>query len=544
MTTRSRDNTRTPRVFPDFVTFHASTPPTTEPRTYTQAQKYTEWCNAMQTEIDALHSAQTWVLVPPPSTTNVVGCKWVFRIKRHADGSVSRYKARLVAKGYHQTEGIDYTDTFSPVVKPTTIRLVLSLAFSLGWGIRQVDVNNAFLHGDLSETVYMAQPPGFIDPTYPHHVCLLKKAIYGLKQAPRAWFSKLSNTLLEFGFTQCVSDTSLFIYCHQSVTCYMLVYVDDVIITGNSPEFVSEVVSRLHSRFALKDLGIISNFLGIEATTHNNVLHLSQQRYLLELLQRTGLSQCKPLSTPVSSGQQLSKHTGVLLPDPSEYRSTVGALQYLVLTRPEIAYAVNKASQFLQNPTDRHWIAVKRILRYLKGTITHGLCIRRSRNLTLHAYADADWAGCPDDRRSTTGYCVFLGPNLISWSSKKQHTVARSSTESEYRALAHTAAELRWIMSLLSELRVSLSFPPTLWCDNIGATYLAANPILHQRTKHLEIDLHFIRDMVLSRTLTVKYVSTNSQFADVLTKGLMADRFNDLRIKLSVLPAASLEGAC
>ncbi|KAJ0531909.1 putative RNA-directed DNA polymerase [Helianthus annuus] len=452
---------------------------------FRQAQQWSVWWDAMRVEMDALYANQTWSLVPAPTGANIVGCKWVYRIKRNPDGSVSRYKARLVAKGFHQTEGIDYTETFSPVVKPTTIRIVLSIAFSRGWSIRQVDVNNAFLHGDLSETVYMSQPQGFVDASRPHHVCLLQKALYGLKQAPRA--------------------------CRDSVMCYVLVYVDDIIITGSSSDFVTHLIERLHSRFALKDLGKLSYFLGVQATFSDDVLHLSQQRYLLDLLQRTGLAQCRPLSTPVASGRQLSRHTGISLPDATMYRSTVGALQYLVLTRPEIAYAVSKVSQFLQTPTDRHWEAVKRILRYLK-----------------------DWAGCPDDRRSTTGYCVFLGSNLISWSSKKQHVVARSSTEAEYRALAHTAAELRWVMSILRELHVVLSCSPTVWCDNIGATYLAANPVFHQRTKHLEIDLHFIRDMVLSQILRICYVPTASQIADILTKGLSADRFSFLRSKLHV----------
>ena len=246
----------------------------------------------MRAEIDALHANQTWRLVQAPTDANIVGCKWVYRIKHNPDGSVSRYKARLVAKGFHQTEGIDYTETFSPVVKPTTIRLVLSVAFSRGWSIRQVDVNNAFLHGDLSEIMYMTQPLGFVDPSRPHYVCHLQKALYGLKQAPRAWFSKLSTALLADGFTQCLSDVSLFVYSRDSILCYVLIYVDDIIITGSSPDFVSGLIGRLHSQFALKDLGQLSYFLGIQTTFSEDVLHLSQQRYLLDLLQRTGLADC------------------------------------------------------------------------------------------------------------------------------------------------------------------------------------------------------------------------------------------------------------
>lgn len=544
MITRSRDHTRPVRTFSDHVLYQAHTHSDIEPSTFGQAKKWSVWWDAMNVEISALHSNQTWVLVPLPPNANIVGCKWVYKIKRNPDGSVSRYKARLVAKGFNQTEGIDYTETFSPVVKPTTIRLVLSIAYSRGWDIRQVDVNNAFLHGDLSESVYMEQPPGFVDPSRPQHVCLLKKALYGLKQAPRAWFAKLSTALLSFGFTQCVADTSLFVYSTSGSTCYVLVYVDDIIITGSSSTFVADLIRRLDSQFALKDLGTLNYFLGIQASFAPDGLHLTQQRYLLDLLHRTGLSQCKPLSSPVSPGRQLSRFAGVPMDDPLLYRSTVGALQYLVLTRPDIAYAVSKVSQFLQTPTDRHWIAVKRILRYLRGTSSSGLHIRRTTDLSLHAYADADWAGCPDDRRSTSGFSIFLGSNLISWSSKKQHIVARSSTEAEYRALAHTSTEIRWLLSLLSELRVTLSASPTLWCDNIGATYLAANPVFHQRTKHIEIDLHFIRDMVLSRMLQIRYVPTSLQIADIQTKGLPASKFQFLRSKLHIIPDVSIAGGC
>lgn len=544
MVTRNRDHTRRPKQFPDHLVYNAVSEsiPTFEPNSFAQARKWSVWWDAMRAKISALHSNRTWVLVPPSSCTNVVGCKWVYKIKRNSDGSVSRYKARLVAKGFLQTEGIDYTETFTPVVKPTTIRLVLSIAYSRGWDIRQVDVNNALLHGDLSETVYMSQPPGFVDATRPDHVCLLTKALYGFKQAPRAWFAKLSGALLKLGFTQCGFDASLFVYHSSSITSYILIYVDDIIITGSSSGFISALIQKLHSQFSLKDLGKLNYFLGVQATFSETGLHLSQQRYLLDLLQRTGLSQCKPLSSPISPGRQLSRYSGIPLADPLLYRSTVGALQYLSLTRPEIAYAVSKASQFLHRPTDIHWIAVKRILRYLRGTSTHGLLIRKSNDSVLHAYSDADWAGCPDDRRSTSGYCVYLGANLICWSSKKQHVVAQSSSEAEYRALAHDAAEIRWLKSLLKELCLTLSCPPTLWCDNIGAMYLAVNPVFHQRTKHIEIDLHFIRDMVMSSQLSVRYVPTTVQIADILTKGLPASRFATLKSKLHIVHDVLLAG--
>ena len=235
----------------------------------------------MSEEFDALVSNGTWDLVPSAAVNNVVGCKWVFRIKRSPDGSISRYKARLVAKGFHQRPGLDYTDTFSPVIKSTTIRIVLSIAVSRGWSLRQLDVNNAFLQGHLSETVFMAQPPGFVDPAYPSHVCHLKKAIYGLKQAPRAWYNELRQFLLENGFVNSHSDTSLFILNTNGCILFLLVYVDDIIITGNNGDSIDKFVLTLAQRFSIKDLGLLSYFLGVE------VLSCPSGMYLLSVWNMT-----------------------------------------------------------------------------------------------------------------------------------------------------------------------------------------------------------------------------------------------------------------
>jgi len=403
-----------------------------EPTCYSQASKNPEWRAAMNNEFDALLKNGTWSLVPFSPQMNVVGSKWVFRIKRKANGDIERYKARLVAKGFHQQPGIDFAETYSPVVKPITIRTVLSIAVSAGWEIRQVDVSNAFLHGLLQETVYMAQPPGFQHPQYPAAVCKLRKAIYGLKQAPRAWFSRLSARLIDLKFTSSKSDSSLFIYKAKGITIFVLIYVDDIIITGSHPETISQLIKDLHDSFALKDLGRLNFFLGVEATWHPDGLHLSQQRYIHDLLTKTNMLLAKPISTPLSASTTLSRFEGSTVTDPTSYRSTVGSLQYLSLTRPDIAFAVNKVSQFMQDPRDSHWSAVKRILRYLKSTISHTFCIHKNSSKQLTAYSDSDWASCPDDRRSTSGYCVLLGKNILSWSSKKQPTVSRSSTESEY----------------------------------------------------------------------------------------------------------------
>ncbi|XP_019194752.1 PREDICTED: uncharacterized protein LOC109188562 [Ipomoea nil] len=288
---------------------------------------------------------------------NIIGCKWVFRTKRTTDGAVDRYKARLVAKGFNQVAGEDFFDTFSPVVKPTTL-----------------DVYNAFLNGHLAETVYMKQTPGYEDPTHPDHVCLLQRSLYGFKQAPRA--------------------------------C-------DVVL-------VNHLLGRLASTFKIRDLGKPGFFLGIETIHTGDGMVLSQRRYMTYLLNRSGMVDCKPLTTPVSVSQPVTP-SDQSYENPTQYRRIVGALQYLTITRPDLAYAVNRLCQFMHSPTDDHWGIVKRVLRYIKGTLDYGLHLVSSLTSTIHAYLDSDWAGCPIDRKSTSGYAVFLGSNLIMALLKTMH---------------------------------------------------------------------------------------------------------------------------
>jgi len=381
--------------------------------------------------------------VPPKSRQNIIDCKWVYKIKKKADGSIDRYKARLVAKGFKQRYGIDYEDTFSPVVKIATVRLVLSVAISRGWCLKQLDVQNAFLHGVLEEEVYMKQPPGFESSDAPNYVCKLDKAIYGLKQAPRAWYSRLSTKLISLGFVFSKSDTSLFIYNKGGITIYMLIYVDDIIVTSNAPEVVTALLADLREDFALKDLGKLHYFLGIEVKEDKEGIILSQAKYAQDLLTRVGMLDCKPCTTPLSATEKLSSYEGTPLSaeDSTRYRSVVGGLQYLTITRPDVSFAVNRVCQFLHNPTTIHWTAVKRILRYIKYTISLGLRIQKAVYFSLSAFSDADWAGDVDDRRSTGGFAIFFGANLISWSARKQPTVSRSSTEAEYKAMANATAE-------------------------------------------------------------------------------------------------------
>ncbi|GKV30743.1 hypothetical protein SLEP1_g39523 [Rubroshorea leprosula] len=532
MVTRSQNN-----IFKPKTLFHATKSPLSlpvEPTCATQALKDPNWRQAMSEEFSALVRQGTWELVPSHPSQHVLGCKWVFRLKRGKDGSIKRYKARLVAKGFHQRPGSDYFNTFSPVIKPTTIHTVLSLAVSRGWSIQQLDVNNAFLHGHIDEVLYMQQPTGFVDHNFPSHVCRLRKSLYGLKQAPRAWFRALKDFLLAQGFFHSKSDNSLFIYHKGSTWIYFLVYVDDIIVTGNDSAPVQSIMQVMSATFSLKDLGPLSFFLGIEAISTKDGLFLSQQRYILDLLQKTGMADAKPVSSPLASTSVLQLSTGTPLSDGTNYRKIVGSLQYLSLTWPDLSFAVSRLSQFMHRPTDSHWQAVKRVLRYLRGSVSHGLLLRPQPTLSLHAFSDADWAGDRDTYTSTTGYLVFLGSNPLSWRAAKQQAVARSSTEAEYRALATAASEVVWIQHLLSELGVSSSIPPAILCDNIGATYLSSNLVFHSWMKHIAIDLHFVRELVDRKVLHVSHISSHDQLADALTKALPSLRFRSLRSKIGV----------
>uniref|UniRef100_A0A2N9J9Y4 Integrase catalytic domain-containing protein n=1 Tax=Fagus sylvatica TaxID=28930 RepID=A0A2N9J9Y4_FAGSY len=522
--------------------FHATDLPP-EPTTFSHASKIPEWKAAMDLEYQALITNGTWTLCPRPPNRKIIRNKWVYRLKQKADGSLDRHKARLVAKGFDQEDGIDYTETFSPVIKPTTIRVLLALAVHYDWSIHQLDVSNAFLHGSLLEEVFMEQPRGFVDALRPNHVCRLHKALYGLKQAPRAWFTRLRQSLVHLGFKESLVDASLFTFHHSDIHLYVLVYVDDILVTGTHSSHISTLIRTLQQEFPLKDLGALSYFLGIHVVRNSQGLHLSQSKYIVELLHRAHMIGAKPCSTPTASSSKLSLHDGVSLSEATEYRQIVGALQYCTLTRPDIAFSVNQLCQFMHSPTNTHWAAAKRVLRYLKGTIDHGLFFSKS-SLHLHAFCDSDWAGGPDDRRSTTGFGIFLGSCLVSWSAKKQSVVARSSTEAEYRAMAITTADLYWIRMLLKDLHVPLSSPPVLWCDNAGALALASNPVFHARTKHIEIDYHFIREKVVNRDMSLRFISTGDQRADIFTKGLPTPRFQLLRDKLLVSSCpVSLRGA-
>ncbi|XP_060212165.1 uncharacterized mitochondrial protein AtMg00810-like [Lycium barbarum] len=382
----------------------------------------------------------------------------------------------------------------------------------------------------------MKQSPGFIHPDFPDHVCKLTKAIYGLKQAPRAWFHRFSTFLLSHGFICSKSNTSMFVRRSSSGILVLLLYVDDIILTGSHSTLLNQFISLLSRQFSMKDLGELHYFLGVQAIRSSNDLHLSQRKYISDLLLKFHMYTCKPVVTPLASRTTISLMDGELLSDPSEYRSMVGTLQYLTLTRPDIAYAVNLVSQFMHAPRNTHLHCVKRIFRYLQGTLAHGLFLRASSsNSLVVAYSNVDWAGCLDSRRSTTGFVVFLGSKLISWRAKKQPTVSRSSTEAEYRAIAYTVAETSWIRHVLCELGLYLREPIRVLCDNVSSTYMSRNPVFHDHSKHIDIYYHYVRDKVAQGGLVVQYVPSHLQLADIFTKGLSSSRFCFVRDNLSVI---------
>jgi len=323
----------------------------------------------------------------------------------------------------------------------------------------------------------------------------------------------------------------------------MLIYVDDIIVTSSSSDAVTALLQDLKEDFALKDLGDLHYFLGIEVQRNREGLVLSQEKYALEILQRVNMINCKPTPTPLSVSEKLSRFEGDLLntEDSMRYRSIVGALQYLTLTKPDLASAMNKVCQFLHAPTTAHWTAVKRILTYVKGTCDVGLSLQKMNTFLLSAFSDADWAGSVDDRRSTGGFAMFFGPNLISWSARKQATISRSRTEAEYKAMANATAELIWMESLLAELGIKLRQSPTLWCDNLGATYLSANLVFHARAKHIEIDFHFVRERVSNKLLQICLISTNEQLADGFTKALSVGKLEDFKCNLNLKKKRSLD---
>jgi hypothetical protein len=320
---------------------------------------------------------------------------------------------------------------------------------------------------------------------------------------------------------------------------YLLLYVDDIILTASSEALLRSIVSSLTTEFSMKDLGHLHHFLNMVVSRNTTGMFLSQRHYILELLDRAGMSGCKPCTTPIDTNAKLSAD-GPPVADATDYRALAGALQWLTFTHPDISYAVHQIFLYMHDPREPHLALIKRVLRYIKGTLDYGLKILRCSTSDLVAYSDADWAGCPDTRRSTSGYAVFFGDNLVSWSSKRQQTVSRSSAEAEYRAVANAVAEISWLRQLLQELHFCPQRSSVVFCDNVSAVYLSTNPVQQQRTKHVEIDLHFVHDKVATGAIRVLHVPSTSQYADVFTKCLTTSIFTQFRSSLNVSTPSSV----
>ncbi|WVZ84149.1 LOW QUALITY PROTEIN: hypothetical protein U9M48_031209 [Paspalum notatum var. saurae] len=529
-----------PRISYKGLVATTSSSPLPIPMNYRSALADANWRAAMMDEYQALVDNNTWQLVPRPPGANIVTGKWIFWHKFHADGSLARHKARWVVRGFSQREGVDYDETFSRLSNRPPYGLI---AASRTWPIHQLDVKNAFLHGHLAETVYYQQPPGFIDPGAPDHVCRLLKSLYGLKQAPRAWYQRFATFIRQLGFVASTSDTSLFILREGTSLAYLLLYVDDIVLTASSSALLQRIMARLSSEFAMMDLGAL-HFLGIAVTRSSDGLFLSQRQYAVELLQRAGMAECHPTPTPVDTHAKLSATDGVLLSekDASEYRSLAGALQYLTLTRPDLAYAVQQVCLFMHAPREPHRALIKRILCFVQGTLSSG----------LHIGTGSSTRRSPTRRRpGRLSGLSTIHLRLLRLSRRQsgflvlQTTVSRSSAEAEYRAVAHVMAECCWLRQLLQELHIQLPSATIVFCDNVSAVYMTANPVHHKRTKHIEIDIHFVREKVALGEIRVLHVPSSHQFADIMTKRLPTALFREFRSSLCVRePPASTAGGC
>ncbi|KAF5459787.1 hypothetical protein F2P56_019705 [Juglans regia] len=376
-------------------------------------------------------------------------------------------------------------------------------------------------------------------------VCKLLKSLYGLKQASRQWFAKLSTALLDYGFTQGNSDCSLFIKKSESSFIALLIYVDDVLLASDSLLEIELLKTFLHDKFTIKDLGELKYFLGLEVARSKNGISICQRKYALDILQDTGVLGAKPAAFPMESNLKLTATDSDLYEDPSTYRRMVGRLLYLTITRPDLAYSVQVLSQFLAKPAVSHYQATIRVLRYLKATPRQGLFFPSSSELQLKAFSDSDWAGCVDTRRSVTGFAIFLGNSLISWKSKKQATISRSSAEAEYRALASTTCEIQWLLYALQDLNINHQQPTLLYTDSKSALSIATNPVQHERTKHIQIYCHLVREKLQQNIIKLFHIPSRLQLADIFTKPKGSLPFHHTLRKMNILNIhVHLEGGC
>jgi transposase InsO family protein len=513
--------------------------PLTDPRSYAEAMARpdaNEWEAACMAEMSVFDHMGVYEIVPRPKDRKVVGSKWVFRIKRGPDGAIQKYKARIVAQGFTQIEGIDFDETFAPVAKLASLQTILALAAEQDLEVHQMDVKSAYLNGNLSEQIYMEPPPGLEVPE--GSVLHLKKAVYGTKQGGRVWYEDIRDTLKTMGYQRTEADHAIFSRNNNNTLSIIALYVDDITMVSKDLGVINQDKNMLKRRYEMTDLGEMSWILGVHITRNRleGWIALSQEKYINEILDRFEKSDVRPISTPTLPNEHLVK-----LPSPEVnaklYQRMVGALMYTMLgTRPDLAYTVATLGRHAANPGDDHQQALDRAFRYLRTTKNSCLVFQRGTpdSSTLTGYVDADWASDVNDRKSTSGFAFMLSGAAISWSSKKQPSVALSSTEAEYIAAAHAAKECIWLRRLLMELGLPPHSATPLHMDNQSAIAIARNPEFHDRTKHIEVRHHFLRQKVEGEEITLVYTPTGDQTADILTKGLSREKHEKFSRKMGL----------
>ncbi|CAJ2654309.1 unnamed protein product [Trifolium pratense] len=504
-----------------------------EPKNVKEALTDEYWINAMQDELTQFKRSEVWDLVPRPDGINVIGTKWVYKNKTDENGDITRNKARLVAQGYTQIEGVDFDETFAPVARLESIRLLLAVACILKFKLYQMDVKSAFLNGYLNEEVYVEQPKGFVDPSFPNHVYKLKKALYGLKQAPRAWYERLTEFLVSHGYKKGGNDKTLFVREEKGKLMIAQIYVDDIVFGGMSRQMVEHFVHQMQSEFEMSLVGELTYFLGLQVKQMEDTIFISQEKYARNIVKKFGMEGGSHKRTPAPTHLKLTKDEKGVDVDQSLYRSMIGSLLYLTASRPDIMFAVGVCARYQSEPKMSHLTQVKRIFKYVNGTCGYGILYTHGNDSTLIGYCDADWAGSADDRKSTSGACFFLGNNLVSWFSKKQNSVSLSTAEAEYIAAGSSCSQLLWMRQMLKEYSVEQDVM-TLYCDNLSAINISKNPIQHSRTKHIDIRHHFIRELVEEKIVTLEHIASEEQLADIFTKALDASQFENLRGKLGI----------
>lgn len=507
-----------------------------EPITYEEAlngKDAQDWKEAMNEEMDSLLQNKTWILTELPPNKQALPNRWVFKIKRKANGEIDRYKARLVVKGYCQKYNIDYKEVFSPVVRFESFRSILSVATKEGLKLAQFDIKTAFLYGSLKEEIYMQQPIGYKDGS--SKVCKLNKSLYGLKQAPRCWNDKFERILTNYNLKVSQADSCVFLNNNNDKKLILAIYVDDGLVAATHQDDIDNLFKYLKDEFKIKT-GTLDYYLGMEVCQVNdNTIFLNQFGYTTKILERFNMHECKMVSTPIEEttikGNFVNAKEVVGVP----YREAIGSLMYLsVVTRPDITFAVSVLSQYLEKPLQVHWNAVKRIFRYLKGTLKHGILIKGGES-ELHGFSDADFAGDINTRRSTTGYVFMFGSDVLAWCSRKQKSVSLSTTEAEYVAASMATTDLVWHLRLLNELLAPVKLKtPTLFVDNQSALKLIRNPQFHKRTKHIDVKYHYIREKYEEGMMNIEYVKSEDQLADIFTKALCAEKFRKFRHLLGV----------